>query len=344
MDKLINLNKTFITKSDILKEIGDVNVFKHYTGSKVELGNITVSPLRNEKNPSFGYFSRNNEILYNDFVLGGGDCVKFVMTMFNLTWFEALSKIAIDFQIDENYIVKYNIKTQGNSIKPDFNFEDSKNLLEHYNKLLIRIKSKNWTLKDLFWWEQFGINNITLQKYNVKPVDYIFLNDTAIKAEPLAYSFKESKDDEITYKIYQPKSKKYKWINNHNYSVWQGWSQLPESNQNLIITKSLKDVMAIDSILGIPAVSLQAETAKPKEKVIAELKERFYNIYVLYDNDFDAEENWGRKFGKELASTNGFIQIEIPDSFKCKDFSDLVKKYGKDDVKRIWDNYVFLPY
>ena len=98
---LIDLNKKFITKNDIIEEIGEVNVFTHYSDLPVQLNKIGISPLRNEKNASFGYFIKNGEVLFNDFVLGGGDCVKFVMLMFNLTWFEALSKIAIDFNLED---------------------------------------------------------------------------------------------------------------------------------------------------------------------------------------------------------------------------------------------------
>jgi hypothetical protein len=344
MDGLINLNKNFITKEDIILKIGEINVFKHYSQQTVEIGNVIKSPLRNEHNPSFGYFIRNNEILFNDFVLGGGDCIRFVMLMFNLTRFEALSKIAIDFKIDEDYIVKYNIKTKSNIINNNFNFQDKDSLLEHHNKLLIKIKSRNWKLEDFFWWKQFGINVETLKYYNVKPLDYIFLNDNAFKADKYAYSFEECKDETNTYKIYQPYNKNYKWINNHNYSVWQGWNQLPNTNQTLIITKSLKDVMSIYSVLKLPSVSLQAETAKPKDIVIEELKERFNNIYVLYDNDFDSEVNWGRKFGKDLCDKYGFLQLEIPDKFKSKDFSDLVFKYGDKEALKIWEHYIFVPF
>lgn len=344
MVKIIDLNIKFITKEDILREVGEINVFKHYTNIKVELNKITISPLRNERNASFGYFkSRTGEILFNDFVLGGGDCVKFVMLKFNLTWFEALSKIAIDFQIDDAYIVKKNIKTQSKAVSKKFEFDDKDSLLENFNKLTIQIRKRHWKLLDYNFWNSFGITKETLERYNVSPVDYIFLNGQPINADIYAYAFKEEKDNEITYKIYQPFNPHYKWINNHNNSIWQGWTNLPEKGETLIITKSLKDVMSISDVMGIPSISLQAESTKPKDKIINELIGRFFTIYVLYDNDYDSEVNWGEKFGEDLAKKYNFIQLKIPDKYKSKDFSDLIKNYGREEAKHILNN-MLVPY
>ena len=86
--------------------------------------------------------------------------------------------------------------------------------------------------------------------------------------------------------------------------------------------------MAIVNVTGIPAVSLQTETIIPKAKIINELKFRFDNIYLLYDNDYDKEINWGREFGLKLSEEFDLCQIEIDEEMKSKDFSDLVKNHG----------------
>ena len=91
--------------------------------------------------------------------------------------------------------------------------------------------------------------------------------------------------------------------------------------------------MCIDSITGIPVTALQSEKIKPKIQIVEELKNRFNNIYLLYDNDYQNEykdkPNYGRKFGKEICDEFGFIQVEIPDKYaikyKAKDISDLAK-------------------
>jgi len=134
-----------------------------------------------------------------------------------------------------------------------------------------------WDIRDYSFWNQFGIPMATLNKYNVEPISYLHVGSERkiIRVGFHTYCYNEFKDGEQTFKIYQPDNADYKWINNHNDSVWQGWAQLPKEGEKLIITKSLKDVMAIDAITGIPAVSLQSETTNPKEHIIQELYSRF---------------------------------------------------------------------
>ena len=43
--------------------------------------------------------------------------------------------------------------------------------------------------------------------------------------------------------------------------------------------------------------------------------------------------NWGREFSKKLAGEFGLIRIEIPDSYKSKDFSDLVYNTNPETAK-----------
>ena len=273
---MVDLNKKYVSKETLLTYIEDIDIYRFYTGEEVKLqGNIN-SPLRDDANPSFGYFIRDDEVCFNDFALGGGDCIKFVQLKYGLNYFEALSKIAIDFDIDDKFIVKKINKTQKDY---DPNKYDSKSkLLSKANNFTLQKQSRKWSLYDLAYWRQYGIEYETLQKYNVKPVNYIFINTAPIACEKFAYCFTEYKDNTETYKIYQPYSENYKWLNGHDESVWQGWSQLPETGDEIIITKSLKDVMAIHDVLGIPSISLQAESIIPKHHIIDELKKRFKKV------------------------------------------------------------------
>jgi uncharacterized protein YaaR (DUF327 family) len=170
-----------------------------------------------------------------------------------------------------------------------------------------------------------------LKKFNVYPITYIFFNDIAIKASSLSYAYAEIKDGEITYKIYQPlESKIKKWINNANYTIHQGYNQLPQKGEILVITKSLKDVMSFHDCLNISAIGLQSETVRMKESVMKEYKSRFKHVICIFDND---------KAGKELAQSYSH-SFSIPFTFvpeleKVKDFSDLVKVKGKQEASKI---------
>jgi hypothetical protein len=338
---IMNLNRKLVTKEDLLKVINDIDVFKFYTGKDVVMGSRMSSPLREDKNPSFGYFiGSSGEICFKDFVSGAGDCIKFVQLLFDLNFFEALSKIVIDFKLTDQFLCKELPRTSNDLGKK----QDRDNLLKTSSQLTIGKRRREFTAKDYAYWLKFGIDSDTLKKYNVEAIDYLFLNQKPFYLNKFAYAYVENKDGKESYKIYQPFNEEFKWLNNHNDSVWQGWTQLPASGKELIITKSLKDVMAIDAVYGMPVVSLQSESVAPKEHIINELKDRFHIIYVLYDNDFDKEQNWGRILGDKLAIEHDLIQIEIPTSLRSKDFSDLVAMHGADTAKRVLDHLIDVPF
>ena len=339
---MINLNKTkqYLSKQEIFKYVDDWNIYNFY----IEEPNLTInkaisSPLRSDEKPSFALFvGESTEICFKDFNITAGDCIKFVQLKFGLNYYEALSKIAIDFNFDSDFIVKRNEHTDYNTVQSFTSIKLREDVLKDLNTYNLGKKSRKWTLKDISFWNQFGITLTVLEQYNVEPVSHIFINDKILKCDEHTYCFIENKDGIQTYKIYQPFNKKYKWLNNHNSSVWQGWTQLPEKGDYLIITKSLKDVMSIKCVTGLNAVSLQTESAKPKEQIIEELQSRFTNIYILYDNDYDKEENWGRNFGLAMSNCFNTKQLEIHERYKSKDFSDFVKNKGEVDAY----NWLFL--
>ena len=320
----------YATKDDVYRDCNHYDLFRHYVGD-FKLGKPRISPLDGEKNPSFSIYVKGGQVLYNDFRLGGGDIITFVMKMYGLTFREAINKIIYDSGLDNKFKTELNYVTR-KLITHDIQIKDT--------KVHLRIKSRKSAPYDLKFWSEFGITKETLNKYRVTPLKHIFINDKIFKADKYAYAFKEFKDGKMSLTIYQPYSKYMKWIKSHDHSVFYGWEQLPDKGDKLIITKSLKDVMTIDSITGIPTTSLQSEKVSPKPQVIQELKDRFTKVYLLYDNDWDkpalGKPNYGREFGKALADKYGLIQIEIPDffaqSYKAKDVSDLSKNAGSSYV------------
>ena len=342
----MNLNKELVSKEGLLKYIKDVDVYRYYTGKDVSFGTNMSSPLREDTKNSFGYFvGQTGEICFNDFVLGKGDFVKFVQMKFRLNFFEALSKIVIDLNLTYHFNYKKNIRKSEINYNPQ-DYSSREEIISNISKLKLQKKRRDWKLYDAQFWFKFGIDLETLKQYNVEPIDYIFLDGQIITVDKYAYAFIENKDGRETYKIYQPFNEKYKWLNNHDNSIWQGWTQLPESGEKLIITKSLKDVMSIRCVMNLPAIALQSESTLPKDKIMEELKTRFdtTQIWVLYDNDFDKEENWGRNFGKKIADEHMLFQIEIPSKYRSKDFSDLVQNYGVAKSQEIFNNMITLPF
>lgn len=336
--------KPLINKESLLKYITDLDIYRFYTGQDVVFNGNIKSPLKKDNKPSFGYFKgTSGEICFKDFRIGSGDCIKFVQYKFNLNFFQALSKIATDFNLEDKFLIDEMPKSHN-----QFTNKNSKSRAELLSTIeedkTIGIKSRSWQPHDKKFWSSYGVSKQLLLNYGVIPIEYFFVGSKIFKADKYAYAFREFKDGVETYKIYQPFSDGFKWITNQDSSIWHGWAQLPQSGMELIITKSLKDTMAIRNILGVPSVSLQNEGIVPKENIVQELKDRFILVYLLFDNDFDKSPNIGREKGTQLCKDLGLLRLEIPDNYKSKDFSDLVFNYGREKANKIFNNIFKIPF
>lgn len=322
--------KKLPNKEDILSCITDEQIFVHFLGGIPK--KPICSPLREDKVPSFNVFYSDNyqKLMYKDFATGDrGDAFVFVMKLFNFSRItDVFCFLAEEFQLNQfetksvvataprtTYVSKNNI---GKVVK---------------DRITIKIKVREWNLADKkFWSDKYGFSKKQLEYCGVFPISHYFINDYVKKTSGQSYAYLEQKDGIKTWKIYQPFGDN-KWINNNDFSTWEMWNQLPTTGENLVISSSRKDSMTVLFTLGRPSVlascALQSENTNAKESVINELKSRFKDIYVLYDNDFDNINNPGRTAGKKMCDKFNLTQIEIPEKYGVKDPSDFREKYGQ---------------
>ena len=121
-----------------------------------------------------------------------------------------------------------------------------------------------------------------------------------------------------------PQRKTYRFLSNTGKNFIQGSKQLPDTGDLLVITKSMKDVMALYEF-GIPAIAPCSEVLFISKQQLKKLKERFKHIIVMYDNDLPGISNMV-KFKKQNPEA---IYHWIPRAYKAKDITDFYKKYGK---------------
>ena len=291
-----------------------------------------LSPLRPDRNPSFNIsYNENGNIRFYDF--GGtnqkGGIFDLLMDLYKLTFQECLQKVYNEMILGHNLVkIKHNTSIKNNSVHKS---EISK----------INVKVRPLRTHDIEFWGSGGITEEWLSFGDIYPISHMFITksgkDMVIPCEKYAYAYIEFKDGLPTYKIYQPFSENYKWLNNHDRSVWDLWSKLPETDENIIITSSRKDALTIWANTGIPSTSGQAESVTFKGNVMDQIKSRFKNVFVLYDNDFDKPENYGRIYGKELADKHNLIQIEIPEFYESKDPFQFRQKHGKEIFKNTFN-------
>ncbi len=314
---------------EILDSVSEVQLLAHYFGVYKVPCSIN-SPFRKDSNPSLGIKTYDDTVIFKDFATG---------ETFGI-W-KALDKLFHTEREETFKRIKKELPYILHTDTPKVKVYNKKNFKKTHAYLECKIRK--WEQYDLDFWDDYGISLKWLEFGDIHPISHIIINGKnriIIGAEKYAYAYVERKDGNITLKIYQPKSHTKKWLNNHDSSVWDLWTKLPETGENIIITSSRKDALCIWENTGIPTVSLQSETNLPKKKVMNQIKERFKNVYVLYDNDFMSETNHGRILGKKMADTFNIKQIEIPDYYGAKDISDLCKLRGRERVKQVINSLI----
>jgi hypothetical protein len=200
------------------------------------------------------------------------------------------------------------------------------NHITNYNKSIdLKCKIREWKDYDIEYWKSYGISLSWLKYAEVYPISHkIIIKDNktyTFPADKYAYVFVERKENNITLKIYQPFNLNgYKWCNKHDSSVISLWTKIPKYGDKVCICASLKDALCLWSNTDIPAIAVQGEGYNISNTAIQELKKRYKQIYILFDNDPPGLVN-----GVNLAEKTGFCNIVLPNIYEAKDVSDLFK-------------------
>lgn len=299
-------------------------VFEYYLDLKEKLTgqNVKILSIFNsrDKVPSmYIYFSVETGIYrFKDFSSGyHGDGVELVLKMFNLpSRGAAVDKIMQDYQ---NYL-KYNTV-----VKFD--------MVHHDKYKVVDYEMRHWNNFDQTYWTGFKIGSGMLKRYNVVPLDFFTMSKQEVDGKTTSFKFKKPylygyfRDDGSLYKIYMPKNAEKKFIKVENYI--QGTDQLQYNTKYLIITSSLKDLMAFNKlgIGNIEAIAPDSENTMIGEKAINELLPHYSKILVIFDNDVA-----GIKAAERYKDKYGFDSILLPME---KDLSDSVKVHGIDKVREV---------
>ena len=313
-----------LTKENVLKRIGEYQMFSYYLGCDFKSGVIMKSPLRQDDTPSFSIFTdRKGTLRFKDFGTGDtGDVFTFIQRLFGNDFYSCLIRLNEDFKLD----LMYNKKNEVH--KPFDGFKTAIKELAFDAKKSINVKTQPFTFVDRHYWKGYGITEAVLKYYNIFSCKCVFIGENVVgyyKNNDPIYGYMFYKDEVYTWKIYRPMSLTgHKWMSNTNRTIFQGWDQLPERGDLIIITKSLKDVMVLRT-LGFISAALQNEITSIKDTVARELYERFNVVYIL--NDFDLT---GVKGANNLKKKYGFTPIFLQRfSTRHNGFKD-ISDYRKD--------------
>tara|TARA_Y100000401_G_scaffold40130_1_gene30506 strand:- start:987 stop:2060 length:1074 start_codon:yes stop_codon:yes gene_type:complete len=301
----------------ILTKISEYDIFKYYCPNFIALNKKFCSDLRKDQNPGVSIVYWKGKLLYKDFGFPDHtfDCFNYVKYKYSCNFIEALTIIDNDFNLGLASKNSTNLFTMG-YMPPVTN---KKPVAQKVT--IIRKKSRPWSKADKLFWERYLITKKTLLKFDVSPISHYWINENRFSCGEVTYAYKIGNK----YKIYAP-NEKYKWSSNTTNKHVQGYKQLPDTGDLLILTSSLKDVMCLYE-MGIPAVALQSEMVMPDEKLIDHLKSRFKRIAIFYDNDFDNPNNPGQTMAEKIRQKYMFPNIVIPDIYHCKDLSDYIAEF-----------------
>lgn len=310
-----------ISLSELREKVSDFQLASYYLGVK-SIPCLINSPLREDRHPSFGIYEYQNKVYWKDLAnKDKGSIYDLLSLMWHTNFRETLDRINRDLKNFTQSTTERKVSYASTVIKS--------------NKTL-NVKVREWRKYDLEYWKSYGISLKWLKYADVYPISHKIVTVNGIPftfgAEKYAYVYVERKDNKVTLKIYQPltKDKRNKWCNKHDKSVISLWTKVPKEGKQICICSSLKDALCLWANTGIPAISLQGEGYDMSKTAISELKRRYKNIYILFDND-----KAGLEDGIKLSKQTGFTNLVLPEFEGGKDVSDLFKVKGEIVFKEV---------
>ena len=319
-----------ITKELILSRFSEEQLMEYYLHLPVKKG-LFRSPLRRDKQPTCSFYrNKSGTLIFKDFATGQHlNVFDVVQSIFKCNYFESLRIIANDFGIVRDSALRKNPgKINLNPIK-----------IKDKEISKIQIEVQEFTDGELKWWGKYGISKDILKRFDVYSCKHVFLNDQLFAESQqhcpiFGYYGKKYQGLEL-WRCYFPKRTSFRFITNWPSKKIQGYDQLPKKGKLLVITKSMKDSMCLYSC-AITACAPNSENLFIPDKVLEDLKNRFKNIVVLYDNDRPGLYNMAkiRKEHPELT------YVFIPKKYGSKDISDFYKDHGRKETLNLIKTFI----
>lgn len=314
-----------LSEESIFKKVSEFDLFRYYIPDFEALNKKFSSPFRSDRSPSCSIREFNGKLFYKDF--GSGKTytvINFLKELYSLNYYEVLNVISNDFDLGLNN-KKIDAKSMG--------YVGEKGLIVKSapKETILRIKRRKWNnKKDMEYWKPYGLNKNILNYFNIVPISNLWVNNLMINVSDKQPSYAYILGEGL-YKVLSPYSE-HKWISNCKNTI-QGYNQLPDNGDILVITKALKDCMVLYKY-GIPAIAPQSENTAIDINVMNNLKKRFKRIIVFFDND-----DPGIKAAEVYKELYNLEYTHIPIGLS-KDISDYAKEHSDSLVKELLNKLI----
>ena len=318
-----------ITQEQILNQISENELFRHYCTNFEKQDEFFVSDLRKETKPSCRITDFGGFLLYKDFGSSdpGTNIWGYLMRKYSCSYRDTLDIVASDFNLKSSPLVLHDVTTVNS---------ESLSKESRSGRTIIKIKVRPWMLIDKnYWYNKYGIEKSTLDDYKVRAISHFWINEKVLLSDTNSYCYDfYYHDGRLLRKIYQPLSK-WKWFSNIDNTVVQGIANIPKYNDLLLITKSLKDVMCLRN-LGYYSVAPNNEVSWLPETVWKKFLGRYKQMFIFFDNDEAGALN-----AQRFSNMYGIPYFYLPHEPGVKDISDYIDKYRNiDKAKNLMKNFL----
>ena len=275
------------------------------------------NPLYDDRRASCNIYLDNKSGCYRMKDFGNdaysGDCFWFAATMLGLDvrkdFVKVLETINRDLQLNICIERKEHSNPHTMMMKPCKPplVQPPNQLKKMEGKKWYKLIEQSFNVKELDYWEQYGIDTKTLQRFHVKSLARYESVSNQGKPFTLGATHEEpmfAYNMGAFVKIYRPKSKlRFLYGGEKVTDYVFGFQQLPSKGDIIFITGGEKDVLSL-SAHGFNAICFNSETAEIPENIIEGLQLRFRHIIILYDTD-----ETGIREAKQ--QTNALIQYKV---------------------------------
>ena len=324
--------KRELTLANIRSRVNDLDLFTYYCTPFKQINTMFCSELRQDKSPTCSIQAYEGRLFYEDFSTGDSfDDIGYIQHKYGISFRKALAYINRDFSLG---FVSSDMENVEMPTMQFFGVPDKTVDINEFVKesATIKVQVRTWTEEDAkYWRDKYEFTSKQLEYFHVFPLRYFWINGKLYRCKNNTYGYYlGSRDGLEKWKIYQPlASKDIKWFSNISKADVQGYTQLPETGDVLYITSSLKDVITLRK-LGLYAIAPSAESTVIPEDIISELKSRFKQLIIFYDNDEP-----GIKASNKHAKLYGAKELFIPPFLGVKDPSDFVEKYNYEELLKV---------
>jgi hypothetical protein len=316
-----------LTTDSILDKISEYDIYKFYMPHQNwKINDVTYSPFRNEKNPSFVIGYRGGALRFVDFGDSSrkGGCFDFVMMLFNIPLREALMMIDRDFDLG---IISGSSTKQYERIVSDYAQPTATSKREYF----IQVKTRKFTHEELAYWNAYYQDIDDLRANNVYSIDTVYLNKQKfpIKDSELRFGYLY----EGHWKIYRPfADKKNKWMpNNVPITMMDGLDDIRDCDV-AFINKSKKDYMVMKKVFPCCCAVQNEGMGCFSEENVDYIKENSERQILSFDSD-----ETGVKNSQLITDKFGFEYCNVPRIYLdegIKDWADLARIHGLKTIEK----------